>query len=58
MTQREKVLRDDYELVSAGLVDVLDVLDQVYSLLRLEQPGAALAVVVEARQRMGWRVQA
>jgi hypothetical protein len=58
MTQREKLLRDDYELVSAGLVDVLDVLDQVYGLLRLEQHGAALAVVVEARQRMGWRVQA
>lgn len=58
MTKRERILIEDYELVSAGLVDVLDVLDQVYGLLRLDEPGKALAVVAEARQRMGWRVQA
>jgi hypothetical protein len=58
VTQTEKRLRDDYETVSAGLVDVLDVLDQVYGLLRLEQHGEALAVVAEARQRMASRTQA
>ncbi len=58
MTQTEKLLRDDYDLVSAGLVHVLDVLDQVYGLLRLEQHGEALAVLAEARQRMTQKVQA
>ena len=56
MNAVEKMLRDDYEIVSGGLVDVLDVLDQVYRLLRLGNDGAALALVAETRQKMGWRV--
>lgn len=50
-------LKDDYELVSGGLVQALDALDQVYGHLRLGDAGAALAVVADARQDFGWRVQ-
>jgi hypothetical protein len=50
-------LKDDYELVSGGLVRAIDALDQVYGLLRLGDAGAALAVVADARQAFGWRVQ-
>jgi hypothetical protein len=55
MTTIEKMLKDDYETVADGLVEALDVLDQVYGLLRIGHAAAALEVVATHRQKVGER---
>lgn len=56
MTRSEMLIREDYELVSGGLVDALDTAESAYRHLRKGDHGAALAELVALRERMGFHV--
>lgn len=56
MTRSERLIRDDYEMVSGGLVDALDTVNSAYLHLRSGDQGAALAELAALRERMGYRV--